>query len=336
MSADYGYINARVRGMKSKLLGPEFFNEALGASDFRAFMNTLSQSPYQQNIEEAQSRYDGLKALDVALARNFFGTARSILNFTDGTPHDLIALLLLRYDLNNIKAIARAKHAGRSAEDTAEVFFPAGTLKPAVLETVAAAPDMPGAAQALLATPTPLRGAFARAAQQYSSDGDLYALELTLDRAYYKEIANSLKELNVPKDFERYLRREIDATNLRTALQMRGSNANLDDLYVSGGKEIGRSTFDAIINDSSDGGLQSLSTTSFSQVAEVESGEIEGVIRDLLDNAAKRLSTDPLGIGVVVNYLRMKEAESAKLRLLARGKYYGVPRETLAKELGDA
>lgn len=336
MSADYGYINARVRGMKSKLLGPEFFNEALGASDFRAFMNTLSQSPYQQNIEEAQSRYDGLKALDVALARNFFGTARSILNFTDGTPHDLIALLLLRYDLNNIKAIARAKHAGRSAEDTAEVFFPAGTLKPAVLETVAAAPDMPGAAQALLATPTPLRGAFARAAQQYSSDGDLYALELTLDRAYYKEIANSLKELNVPRDFERYLRREIDATNLRTALQMRGTNANLDDLYVSGGKEIGRSTFDAIINDGSDGGLQGLSTTSFSQVAEVEPGEIEGVIRDLLDNAAKRLSTDPLGIGVVVNYLRMKEAESAKLRLLARGKYYGVPRETLAKELGDA
>ena len=201
MSADYGYINARVRGMKSKLLGPEFFNEALGASDFRAFMTTLSQSPYQQNIEEAQSRHEGLKALDVALARNFYGAARSILNFTDGRPHDLIALLLLRYDLNNIKAIARAKHAGRSAEDTLAVFFPAGTLKPAVLETVAGAPDMAGAAQALLATPTPLRGSFARAAQQYSTDGNLYALELTLDRAYYKEISSALKELNPPKDF---------------------------------------------------------------------------------------------------------------------------------------
>ena len=335
MSSDYGYINARVRGMKAKLLGPEFFTEALGAAEFRSFMTALSQSPYQQNIEEAQASYEGLKALDAALARNFYGTARSILNFTDGTPHDIVALLLLRYDLNNLKAIARAKHAGRSAEDTQEVFFPAGTLKPAVLENVASAPDMAGAAQVLLTTPTPLRGAFARAAQSYSSDGDLYALELALDRAYYKEIAQALKELDIPKDFARYLRREIDATNLRTALQMRGNDVQADELFVSGGREINRGIFEGILNDPA-GGLQSLSNTSFSQVAEVEPGEVAGVVRELLDSAAKRLSGDPLGVGVVVNYLRQKEAESAKLRLLARGKYYGVPRETLAKELGDA
>lgn len=336
MSSDYGYINARVRGLKSKLLGADFFNEALDATDFRAFMNTLSQSPYQKDIEEAQSRYDGLKALDAALARNFYGTARSILTFTDGKPHDLVSLLLLRYDLNNIKAIARAKHAGRSAEDTMAVFFPAGTLKPAVLETVAAAPDMAGAAQALLATPTPLRGAFARAAQQYGSDGNLYNLELELDRAYYREVSKLLKKVNAPRDFERYLRREIDATNLRTALQMRGSDANLDELFISGGKEISRQTADAIVNDSSAGSLQALSSTSFAAVADVENpSEIEGAIRDTLGTSAKRMSSDPLGIGVVVNYLRMKEAENAKLRLLARGKYYGVPKETLAKELGN-
>ena len=337
MSTDYGYINARVRGLKAKLLGPEFYTEALAATDFRAFMATLSQSPYMREIEEAQARFNGLKALDVALARDFYGTTRSLLQFSDGLPHDLIALLLLRYDLYNIKALARAKHAGRDVEDAQAVFFPAGVLKPAVLETAAAGADMAAVAQALLVTPTPLRGAFARAAQQYGSDGDLYSLELALDRAYFKAIFDTLKRVSAPADFVRYLRREVDATNLRTALKLRGREGSGDDLYVSGGKEISRSIFDAIMNDTSAGALQNLSTTSFAAVAETETlSEAEETIRSILNTAAKRLSADPLDIGVVANYLRLKEAEAARLRLLARGKYYGVPRDALARELGDA
>jgi V/A-type H+/Na+-transporting ATPase subunit C len=56
----------------------------------------------------------------------------------------------------------------------------------------------------------------------------------------------------------------------------------------------------------------------------------------VLDGLTRRLSLDPLGVGLVVDYLRRKERETAQLRLLARGKYYGVPREALARELGDA
>ena len=337
MSADYGYINARVRGMKAKLLGSEFFSAALETSDFRAFMATLAQSPYMRELEEAQARFEGLKALDAALARNFYHTTRSILNFSDGQPHELIALLLLRYDLYNLKAIARAKHAERDVEDVQEVFFPAGRLKLPVLEAVAGAPDMAAAAQALLASPTPLRGAFARAAQRYQSERDLYALELTLDRAYFKEIFAALKRLDPPADFVRYLRREVDATNLRTALKLRGREVDSSELFISGGKEIGRSTFDAILNDGSQSALQVLAGTSFAVVAEAATlSEAEEAIRAVLNKNARRLAADPLDIGVVANFLRLKEAETARLRLLARGKYYGVPQGTLERELGDA
>ena len=41
MSSDLGYINARVRGLKSQLLGPEFYNDALNATDFRAFTSII-------------------------------------------------------------------------------------------------------------------------------------------------------------------------------------------------------------------------------------------------------------------------------------------------------
>ena len=60
-------------------------------------------------------------------------------------------------------------------------------------------------------------------------------------------------------------------------------------------------------------------------------------LRDLLDAQARKLALrDPLGVGVILNFLRLKEAETARLRLVARGKFYGVPRERLAEELGSA
>ncbi len=321
--------------MKSKLLGPEFFSEALDATDFNAFLSSLSQSPYMRELEEAQARYTGLKVIDAALGKNFYNTSRSILNFTDGQANELVALMLLRYDLYNIKAIARAKHSGRSVEDIQDALYPAGQLKLAVLENIASGPDMPAVAQALLASPTPLKAAFARAAQQYSSDGDLYKLELELDRAYFKLLVKGLQSADAPTNFVRHIKREIDATNLRTALKLRGSEAK-DNLFISGGKEISKAMFDTIAAEEPSAPLQSLVNTGFSAVAETTSlGDAETIIRDLINASAKRLSSDPLGIGVVANYLKMKESEAARLRLLARGKYYSVPRETLAKELGD-
>lgn len=338
MSSDYGYINARVRGLKSKLLAPEFYNEALNATDFRAFMVSLGQSPYGRDIEEAQSRSDGLKALDTALAKNFYTTAQSIAGFSDGDAGKMIDLLLLRYDLANIKTIARAKHAGRGLEDIQASLFPAGSLKPAVLDTVASGSDMAAVAQLLLASPTPLRGAFARAAAAYQSDRDLYKLELELDRAYYKLLLEGLDEAKAPADFVRYIRREIDATNLRTALKLRSAGSSTsDELFISGGKEITRSLFDTVVNDRSSGTLQGLATTSFAGAADASSlAGAEEAIRTVLNRNARRMSADPLDIGVVTNFLRMKENETARLRLLGRGKFYNVPRDRLAKELGNA
>lgn len=338
MSADFGYINARVRGLKSRLLGPEFFTQALGDTDFRAFTSTLAQSPYGRELEEAQARDSGLAAVDRALARNFHHTTRSILNFSDGRPHDLIALLLREYDLRNLKAIARAKHAERSQEDVVEVLMPAGELKPAVLEMLAGQPDLPAVAQALAVTKHPLATAFSRAARRYAQDGDLREFELALDRAYYGSLLADAEALGAPDELVRHVRREIDATNLRTALKVRGSEAGSADLFVRGGKEISRATFDAIVNDPTQGALAALQGTSFARAAEAGTlGEAERAIRALVDESARRLAHgDPLGIGVVADFLRRKEAETARLRLLARGKFYSVPRDRLEKELQGA
>lgn len=75
----------------------------------------------------------------------------------------------------------------------------------------------------------------------------------------------------------------------------------------------------------------------FAVLADASSvGEVDERLRAILDHQARRLGHDPLDIGLVADYLRRKEQETARLRLIARGTFYGVPRAALAKELGDA
>lgn len=336
MSSDFGYINARIRGMKAKLLEPEFYTQALADSDFRAFTGTVAQTPYVGDLEEAQARLSGLPAMDRAIAENFRRTARSILDFSDGRPGELITLFLLGYDLMNLKSLARAKHAGRDAESAMQVALPAGELRPALIETLAAAPDLPAMAQALAVTGHPLSRAFSAAVRRYAAEGELYALELTLDRYYYKTLLEALDLYDAPRELQRHVRREIDAANLRTALKLRGKTVGREELFVPGGREIERAVFDAIIADTSKSALAGLAGGSFAEVADTDSlSEADAAIREALDRSGRRVAqADPLGPGVALDFLRRKEAEAARLRLLARGKFYDVPREQLERELG--
>jgi V/A-type H+-transporting ATPase subunit C len=342
MSADYGYINARVRGMRSKLLGPTFYQAALDATDFRAFVATLSQTPYMRELEEAQSRAEGLAAVDQAIARNFYNSAHRLLSFSDGQPHELIEVLLLPFDLANLKAIARGKHAGKGLDEIRGSLFPAGGLKPSLLEEAAVATDMPSAAQVLALSRTELAGAFLKAARKYQNDNDLFAVELALDQAYYAATMDGLARAKAPTDLVRYFQRRIDATNLLTALKLRGrqTDSHTDDLFVPGGRDVNRALFDAVLNDLEGSALQTVAGGAFAGVASAAAaGDLAGAeaeVRKLLDAGAKRLSLDPLDIGVVVDFLRRKEEEAAQLRLLARGKFYGVPRDSLARELSHA
>jgi len=340
MSNDFGYVNARVRGMSSKLLGADVFDAALAAPDFDAFTSLLSSSPYASALDEARSDTPGLRAVDRALASSLRATTRSMLAFSDGTPRMMIAALLRRNDLEDLKTIARALHAGRA--DALEGGIDAGALgglgelRPSVLEAMADAADLPSAAQRLAVSKHPLSPAFTRAARAYASDGDLLAFEVALDRAAFAELSREAQRLGSDL-FIAYVRREIDAANLRTALKLEGRPDDAEALFVPGGREVSQTLYGQIVEAGIDG-LSKLGGGTFASVAQAaDASEAERAIRAALDAAAKRAALrDPLGIGVVIRYLRAREAEAAKLRLLARGAYYRVPRADLERELGHA
>jgi V/A-type H+/Na+-transporting ATPase subunit C len=330
MPDNYAYINARIRAMHADLVTQKL-EETMNAASYGEFLRLLSESNLGADLGEATAAGAGLPQLDAALSRNFFNTARKVVGMADGASGRDIALLFARYDLLNLKAVARGRLSNRLAADIIPSLLPAGPLKPAILEALANAPELSSLLGVAGLNASPLAGAFRKAVSQLSTDNDLLAFEVALDQAYFDTVLTQASS-NTLKD---YMRREIDGANILTALKLRaqGRTENVDPYFIGGGREVSKTRFQQIA--SGNGGLEGLNA--FSSVADASDlSSAEAAVRGvLLQNAKKLYTSDALGIGVVIGFLKEKEREVALARLIARGKYYNVPTETLRREVGN-
>jgi len=339
---DFPYINARVRAMRSRLLSAAQLEELLATPSLAAFQQALAATPYADDLQQAQTRYQGVRAIDEALARHLQRTTRKILEFADGLPQALITVLLLRWDLANLRAVARGKHAGRSPDEIAEALMPAGTLGDAVLREMAALPDVSGIVGTLEAVNHPFTAAMAEAVAAYGEARDLAALELRLDRAYAEVGLARTEGLGASaRVLRRVLQTEIDATNIKTALRL-ATVGDLDEarrlaLFIPGGLVLSPEVFLEL----------SVSTTQARAWRVVKAGgfpigdvpadlvSVERRIDLALTRAIARRYThgDPLGLDIVMGYLTMKSVEVANIRLIARAKLLNLSRERARAEL---
>jgi V/A-type H+-transporting ATPase subunit C len=338
---DFPYINARVRAMHSRLLDPSRLEELLAIPTLDGLLTALGQTPYGPHLQEALTRYAGLRAVDEALARNFHQATTRILSFADGRARELIEVVLMRWDVANLRAILRGKHAGRSADDIRSALLPAGALSEVALRELAQAPDVPGVVGALSAQEHPLAAALAEGLGEYRERGDLLALEIRLDRFYaaygLRRAAGGGHSAAV---LRRLLQAEIDATNVKTALKLQQAPSLLpaDRLrfYLPGGRLVDDRLFLALADPATAAqGLYGLRLQGF---------PVRGPVEDLaafereLDLALVRAQAglyrgDPLEIDIVVGYLAQKYNEVVNLRLIARGKALGLPRERVRQEM---
>jgi V/A-type H+/Na+-transporting ATPase subunit C len=331
MPDNFAYINARLRAMHAGLVTKKL-DEALNATSYSEFLRVLSESSMGADLGDATAQGAGLAQLDKALSRSFYSSAQKVVGMADGSAGKDIGLLFARYDLLNLKAVARGKFSNRSSDDIEASLVPAGTLKPSVLASLAGANDLNALVGVLGLSGTPLASAFRKAVVQLASDGDLLAFEVALDTAYYTTATTQADSSTL----KAYLRRELDGANILTAFKLKaqGRTTDLEKYFLKGGSsEVGLTRFTQIAT--GNGGLEGLTT--FAAIGEAgDLSSVETAVRNVMLKNAKHLyASDPLGMGVTIGFLKEKENEVALTRLIARGKFYNVPNETLRKEVGN-
>ena len=219
--SDWGYLNARLRGMKSRLLSAAEYEKLLQAADVRSLAEAVAATALRPALEAARIRHEGLEALEAAFKADFAAASRKVLAVSDGERRRLVAVLVRRWDVFNVKTVLRAKHSGASPVELLRATVPAGELDTVSLQELAAVPGVKEVADLLATWGSPLAEPLVESLDAYQGDGNLVRLELALDRAYFAEAARVTAGPGRNKRLVGgALRAEIDLANIMAKVRL--------------------------------------------------------------------------------------------------------------------
>lgn len=321
-NSGFAYLNARLRARRSQMVPEPFFQQALNQS-FPDFVRSLGDTVYGSDVVG-----DDLADVDRAVANHMQRVVADLPGLVTGTLREAVNLLLLQADLNNLKTIIRGKAAGLGTEETKGRLV-GGTLPEVLVNAMLQAPDVPSMAQVLQLPTHPL----AKALRAVASVQDPLALEVALDRDFYANSLEKARRLREPT-LASYFGLQVDATNLTTAFKLQALGVTATEGYfVPGGSHVGQVLFNRVAAGDF-AAMEALNGTPLAPASTARSlGELERALRKILLDKAAQGGKDTLGAGLALDYIRRKEWEASRIRLLARRAYFNLPAEAVAKEI---
>ncbi len=309
---------------RSQLLPEGFFRQALSLN-FSELVRVLSQSIYGPDLTG-----DSLIDIDRAVMVHLDRTVADLPRLVSGEAREAVNLLLMEADLANVKTILRGKSAGWTADQIIG-HLGGGTLPRGLYPAMVEVPDAASLAQ-VLALPNHL---LAKALREASRAGhEELEIEVLLDRTFYATILRRALELDQPY-LGNFISFEIDASNLSNSVKLFtiGFEGQPDRFFLKGGRRIDLSLFRRLWGGEL-AALQELNDTDFGRVAEVRDlAALERGLGCARLAKAREEAKDVLGAGLAIDYVKQKEWEAARIRLLARRAYYNVPPISVENEV---
>jgi V/A-type H+-transporting ATPase subunit C len=345
---DYGYGNARTRGMKSNLLGAAFFEELMEAPELGKMVQLLASTEYGPDLDAQLIRGASTAVIDDALKDNMVRTFDKIMGFINDEARLLSQTLLGRWDLFNVKTIIRGKHMKLKTETIIDSLMPVGEMTQVELKELASLADVLAVTDTLwtwgVAYSVPLR----ESVQEYLQEDDLSVLELALDKYYSEWAAKRLTRRRANYKLARLiLGLQVDATNLVTTFRLLKADTTdmeVERFFLPGGVHVTKELFLALTTLSDvDEVIDALKATPYGPqlakvlVAYMDANSIAVLERALEDYVMRKALAsgfgDPLGFGVMVSYLYAKQNEVTNLRIIVKGNAVGMPPDRMRKEL---
>ncbi len=348
MSDDWGYINARIRAMRSRLIPAADLERMLSAGELDEIIALLDGTVYGGELRTSLAASKGLPGVDEGLRRNLEKTFDVVSRMTSGHARELIALMLGRWEIFNVKTILRGKHIGAGKEDILASALPFGELDDVALAELAVQPDVKGVIDLMAQWGIPYARLLRKEFPAYREKDDLQGLEQALDRAYFEGALAALDRGN-PDDAQvmELMRREIDVTNIGYALRVvhhQVSGAQAEAAFVPGGDSVSLDLFARLLRarnmDDLVGMLAGSCYAACLQDAMLQYLDTHrvSVLERSLENRFVRsicsgISNDPLSASLVISYLWMKLNEIKNLRIISRGKQTHMPVDQIRKHL---
>jgi V/A-type H+-transporting ATPase subunit C len=338
------YVSARVRSRRGKLYDDDEYRNLvrMGPSEIARYME---EHEYAREVNELGARYSGVDLIEYALNRNLAKHFDDLLRFAEGELYHQIARYLRKFDAWNLKTVLRGIYSDAPREEVEVDLIRAGEFDEELIDRLLAANSIEEVVEVLDRTPfgEPLAAAY----EEYEEFGSLVPLENAVDRTFYENLLAEVDTETADEATELYvevLQAEIDFRNVRNALRLARSGADLDpsEYHIEGGRLFSAAELSAVQNNT-DELVERIRDS-------VYGDRLEDALRDLEDadsliafeNAieaallqySKQLShLFPLSICPVLSYILAKEREVNNIRAIARGKEAGLDPDEIEREL---
>jgi V/A-type H+-transporting ATPase subunit C len=344
-AGNYEYVTARVRSRRAALFDDDDYRKLLrmGTGEIARFME---ETEYETEMNALGSRYSGVDLVEYALNRNLAKHFEDLLRWSNGRLYDLIARYLRKFDAWNVKTVIRGLYSGAEREEVEDDLIRAGEFSEKRLEQLLTADSIEGVVDVLSGSmfDEDLEDAY----EVYEDTGTLVALENAADRAFYETLLAGLPDM-VEGDspvglYLEFLRAEIDFRNLRNALSIARSGADLDrsEYYIDGGRLFDPDEVRGLagnVNQLVEHIRQSPYGDDLDEALDTLE-EAENLIQferaldaGLLEYAEKLSNRYPLSVCPVLSYVLAKEREVDNIRAIARGREAGLEPDDIEQEL---
>ncbi|MGA2161574.1 MAG: ATP synthase A1 subunit C [Methanoregula sp.] len=344
---DYGYVNARIRGMKSHLLDRPALENLIFQPDMESLIADLEKTPYRDDIISAKVQYSDVLCIEYALRKNFTRTFRKILKFVkDSEAERYIRIFLHRWDVQNITTILRGKNIHVTNEEILDCLVPAGELDEATLTELIKQPDVRAVIDMLATWEIVYARPLTEHYKEFADSGDLAILECALDRYYYENALETVRTRSYNNALIRdILGTEIDVVNIKTILRMIRDHVKEDvvlDFLIEGGKELNVKDLEHLVTlHTVNEAVRALEQTPYRFLADIPETVVMGKISVLEKQLEKYLIrkgvdaffSDPLSVASVIGYFWAKYNEITNIRIISRCKTADFPLDQLKEEL---
>lgn len=344
--SDFGYVNARLRVMRSSRLRPQDYETLLGFGHIRELEDWLSTGPYSDAYGKAAEHAEGLKAADGAISERLRTILEACVKMVSHDTSSPLAAYLARNDYENIKVAIRAVLNGTGFEGAEQALVPLPPLDRGALQQLCGADSLDGIVRLLMTWGHPAGRALSRFLRlEGEVDLDkLGDLDRVLERTYYAEaVAVVLADDDDDNEPLRgAVRDEADLANLRAALKVAyGGGGELPSRPFSHGRVKGPVLENIASCRTLSDAVQYLEATVYRKALEggaveaARDGDLGGLERTIervrLARLARGGTVDPVGIGFTLLFLAEAFLEAQNLRLAARAAAGIIPTE-LAQE----
>jgi V/A-type H+/Na+-transporting ATPase subunit C len=216
----YAASNARMRGLRTRLISENVWQQLLATENLGGAVEILLQTDYHEEVFE-YGRGGTLELIERRLTGRAAQNCRKVMSLTSGPVRNLFFVWWQHFELENLKTIFRSVEQHVAPEVTKRLLIPLGELTTLPWDSLMQEQSVSSLVERLTGTHyiNPLRNAFAA----YQRENSLFPLEIALDVRYYRDIASGVRKLQGEErvDAQRIFGTRLDILNILWAYRHR-------------------------------------------------------------------------------------------------------------------